>query len=284
MPVGPGERVGDTLESVRAYLDPSHAVVLVDDTGGAGLSRELGAGPDPRVRVVPAPAGARGNRGGLWVKIAAGYRHVLRTLEPELILRMDADALLIGPGIEDAAQARFAERAGLGLLGSYRTGPDGGLRDFSSAVGILRAECGVRGLRRPRLRSRLRRLVATASDAGYELGEHALGGAFVHSAAAARGLEAAGYLDMPEIGASGLGEDHVFGLITRAAGWSIGDFGGPGDAMALRWIGLPAHPDELLARGALITHSVRSYGDLDEDGIRAAFARARRAEDAGGTS
>jgi hypothetical protein len=65
-------------------------------------------------------------------------------------------------------------------------------------------------------------------------------------------------------------------MLTVAAGYRIGDFSGPDDPMALKWIGLPAHPDELLARGKLVTHSVRSWQDLDQAQIRAIFAAARR--------
>ena len=64
-------------------------------------------------------------------------------------------------------------------------------------------------------------------------------------------------------------------LLTIAAGFRIGDFGGPADPLALRWHGLPAHPAELLAGVKLITHSVRSWGDLTEGQIRSIFAEAR---------
>lgn len=277
MPVGPGEEIGDTLESVLAYADASRAVLLVDDSGAGPSGPVRQAGARAGVHVVPAPPGAAGSRGGLWVKIAAGYRHACERFDFDLLLRMDTDALLLGPGVEDAALRRFAEDARLGLLGSYRTGPDGAARDFAPAARILAREAGALGLRRPRLRAPLRRLLAEARRAGYQPGEHALGGAFLHSAAAARALHARGWLGLGRLAASGLGEDHLFALMTVAAGFRIGDFGRPGDPLALRWKGLPQHPDALLAGGALVTHSVRGYGDLDEAAVRERFARARRA-------
>jgi hypothetical protein len=48
--------------------------------------------------------------------------------------------------------------------------------------------------------------------------------------------------------------------------------------MAMRWRGLPAHPDELLAKGKLLTHSVRFWGDLREPEIRGIFRAARARE------
>lgn len=275
MPVGPGEDPSDTLASIRAYADPSRAVVLVDDTGSEGLAASVAGDAD--VHVVPAPAGAFGGWGGLWVKIAAGHAYACAHWRFDLLLRMDTDALLIGPGLEDAALRRFAEEPSLGLLGAYRTGPDGDPRDFAAAAATLRAETGWRGWRNPRLRARLRGLVDRATTNGYRHGEHALGGAYLQTGAAVRSLVSRGLLDMPEIAASHLGEDQVFALLTVAAGYGIGDFSRPGDPMALRWRGLPASPEDLLAGPALITHSVRFHGDRDEADIRAVFAAARRA-------
>src|SRR6476620_10124650 len=117
MPVGPGEDASDTLESVVAYTDPSRAVVVVDDSGIPDLASRLPREAD--ALVVPAPPGAEGSRGGLWVKLAAGYRAAAERFAFQVLLRMDADALLLRPGIEEAALARFAERPGVGMLGSY---------------------------------------------------------------------------------------------------------------------------------------------------------------------
>jgi hypothetical protein len=70
-------------------------------------------------------------------------------------------------------------------------------------------------------------------------------------------------------------EDHLFGLMAVAAGFRIGDFGGPDDPFALRWKGLPCGPEELLSRSKLVTHSVRSWADMDEGAVRRAFAEHR---------
>jgi hypothetical protein len=64
-------------------------------------------------------------------------------------------------------------------------------------------------------------------------------------------------------------------LMTVASGYKIADFGGPEHPLAVKWNGLPAHPAELLAKGKLVTHSVRSWGDLTEREIRSIFAQAR---------
>jgi hypothetical protein len=211
----------------------------------------------------------------LWTKLAAGYRWLLDRYEPGLVLRLDADALLIGHGLEAAAEKAFAENPEAGLIGSYRIGPDGGLRDFSPAARLLHAETGPRGLAQPRRRASLRRQRRLARGHGYSDGEHALGAAYIHSYPAVRWIHSAGLFDQPSLVTSKLCEDHIMALLTMAGGYRLADFGGPDDPMAVRWRGLPAHPLDLLAAGKLVTHSVRSWQDLNEPQIRAIFAQAR---------
>jgi hypothetical protein len=272
LPAGPDDDAPDTLASVLAYCPPPRGVVVIDDAGGGHAHlRDAAAG----VHVIPTPPGAPGSRGGLYAKLAAGYRFALARLPFDVLLRLDADALVIGPGLARAAAARFAAEPGVGLLGAYRLGPDGGERAFAPAARLLAAETGVRGLRRPALRRTLRAVRAPARAHGYVDGEHALGGCYLHSRAAVAALGRRGFLDLEPLRASRLGEDHLFALLTRAAGLRLGDFGGPGDPLCLRWQGLPAHPEALAAAGKLVAHSVRGHGDLDEAAIRGFFAARR---------
>jgi hypothetical protein len=265
----------DTLASVVQYTDPSRVILVMDDTstlaGDDAAIRNMSAD----ITVMPAPPRATGALGGLWVKLATGYSWLLDTFKPRMILRLDADALMLGPGIEAAAERMFDEDPAVGLLGSYRIGPDGGTRDFLPAARALRAETGLPGFRYPKRRSSLRRYVGLARNVGYIDGEHALGGAYIHSYAAAFSLYSRGWLNQPSLATSKLGEDNIMALLTRAAGYRIADFGGPADPMALRWRGLPDHPAELLAKEKLVTHSVRSWDDLTERQIRSIFAEAR---------
>src|SRR5262249_47995790 len=114
-----------------------------------------------------------------------------------------------------------------------------------------------------------------ASTHGYTDGEHALGGAYIMSAEAIGTIDRNGWFTRPELGTTSMGEDHITSMLTVAAGYRIGDFSGPDDPMAGKWGGLPAHPADLLARGKLVTHSVRSWGDLSQADIRDIFAAAR---------
>ena len=275
IPAGPHDDVLDTLASVVHYSDVSRSVVVVNDGSRLGRSPERLKEFPGDVAVIKAPAGAAGGQGGLWVKLSAGYRYILQRYEPRLVLRLDADAVLLGSGLEAAAEKVFGEDPGLGLLGSYRIGPDGNRRDFAPVARQLRGEMGLRGLRHPRCRSSLRSFFRLALAHGYVPGESVLGGAYIHSLDAARCLYDKGWLDQPQLARSNLGEDHIMTLITKAAGYEVGDFGNPDGPMALKWRGLPADPQELLAAGKLVTHSVRSWRHLTEQQIRNIFAEAR---------
>lgn len=274
IPAGPADNVSDTVASVLHFTTSPRLIVVVDDTDQKLQSSLEAQSSD--IRVIPAPARAPGALGGLWVKLAAGYRCVLETFPFDVLLRLDADALVIGSDIAEAAMGRFKTDAHLGMLGSYRVGPDGTPRSWKDAADVLRSECGLRGLDRPRMRSVLRILRSAATENGYVSGEHPLGGAYLHSAAAVRAIASRGWLDLPALRHSHLGEDHLFALLTVAAGFRIGDFGGPDDPLALRWKGLSAAPADLLASNKLVVHSVRFWDHLGEDEIRAIFAEARR--------
>lgn len=274
VPAGPRDDVVDTMRSILHWTTADRRVVVVDDSGRCDLAAEL-AGLDPTVTVIPAPRDAAGVQGGLWVKIAAGYRHVVRHWSARTLLRIDADALVIGPHPERDAAIAFSAQPHLGLLGSYRTGSDGGQRDFTWPAAQLRRETSLLGLRHRAARRTLRSWLREAQAYGYQPGDHALGGAYFHSGAALRALHEQGRLEHPELAASGLGEDHLFALATVASGYGIGDFALDDQPLALRWKGLPAAPAELVSQHRKIIHSVRSFGSLTETEIREEFADRR---------
>lgn len=284
IPAGPRDDVFDTVASVAQYSDPSRVIVIIDDCGllASGRAEQLRA-LSSGIHVIPPVEAPPGMYGGLWVKLCDGYRWILDRYDPGLILRMDADALLIGPGLEDEAELAFAADPAIGQLGACRVGPDDQPRDFSWAGRRIRRASGLAGMWRPRQWSMMRTCYRLARANGYTDGEHALGGANIYRGQAMRAIADRGWLDDAHVlGRVTICEDHLTSMMTMAAGYRIGDFSGSADPMAVTWRGLPAHPADLLARGKLITHSVRSWADLGEAEIRAVFAAARSA--AAGTS
>jgi hypothetical protein len=114
--------------------------------------------------------------------------------------------------------------------------------------------------------------MAEAEHRGYERGEHCLGGAYALTLTAARAMRERGYLADPLVtSGSGLGEDVVLGLLTRAAGLRLASLVGDGEAFAVRYRGLLASPDELLAGGHAVVHSVKDSPYGAEGDVRARF-------------
>lgn len=275
IPAASRDDIFDTLESVVLYTDPARLIFVIDDTSKPSINHARIRALSSDIVVMRPPSARSGARGGLWVKEAAAYRWILERFHPGILLRLDADALILRAGIESAAEEVFASQPHVGLLGSYRIASDGGVRDFSPAVHLLRLETGWRGLLHPKLRAGLQRQIRLAREHGYVDGENVLGAACIHSYQAANAIYERGWFNLPWIEPSGLGDDHIMSLLTVAAGYRLADFGGPMDPLALKWRGLPEHPAELLMKGKLVTHSVRSWNDLTEHEIRGIFAQAR---------
>lgn len=274
IPAGPSDDILDTVASVVAYTEAPRLIVVVDD--GINCKRAALESFSSDVHVMRAPDLPHGTLGNLWMKLGAGYQYALENCYFDVLLRLDADALLIGPGIAEAAAKRFESESDLGLIGSYRVGPDGGLRNWTEAATVLSRECGLRGLDRPRMRRMLREIRSEAKSNGYVGGAQVLGGAYIHSRDAALALKDRGWLDISPLRQSHLGEDQLATLLTVAAGFKVSDYGGPEDPLALRWKGLPSSPQDLLERQKLVVHSVRFWEDMKESEIRAVFAHARQ--------
>ncbi len=281
IPVGPNLRydfIVDTLESIRYYTQTDYKVIIVDDSGsdvGAMLQRD-----DPTLDVVRT-LGRQGICGGLYLGTSLGFQHALERYDFAVLLRLDSDALIIGPHAEDDAIAFFRDHPEVGLLGSYRLGCDGGQRDFTPPRRQLQRELSLwHFLTKPHHRSHarfLRDTVRTAVSHGYEFGEHCLAAATFYSAACVKALSDGDLLGRQALKTSRLGDDHLFGLLVIASGSKMADFATGDLPIAVSWRGLPLSPDELLRRKKKITHSTRFWNDLNEEQIREFFRSVRNA-------
>jgi hypothetical protein len=279
MPLGPNDDVTDTLASIQTYTTKSRMIIVVDDTGKPETAKTLQAcGKD--VHVVKA-GDYPGGWGGLWVKLSQGFKYALKHATFGTLLRIDADALVIGPSAEEQACQYFTEHPDTGLIGSYKVNCNGDVRDFSPPARGLKSALGVKGLRRPAVRRTLREAVAAAQKHGYEFGEHCLGGAYFLSHACVQALQKNGWLDRPELAASNMGEDQLCALFTKACGYNLGDFATGSYPLGVQWKGLPQSPQSLLDNSKTIIHSVRFWKDMDEQTIRTFYAGLRNKKGAG---
>lgn len=277
IPVGPRTEISflnDTLRSVFDNARTSSKVLLIDNTQ-EGLAKPV----IHRHEEIDFLRCANRRRakplyGGLYFNLSKSWRVILERYDFDTILRLDDDALMIGPGADREAVEFFAAHPDVGCLGSYRFTCLGDRRDFTPAQRLLRHETSVMGaLSHPRRWRSIRRVRRLARRHGYDDGEHCLGAAAFYSRVCIERLVQLNFLERAELRQSKLGEDHIFGMMVRAAGLQLDDFATEGKPLGLAWQGLPASPAVLMKMGKKIVHSVKSHGGRDQGQIRAEFRR-----------
>jgi hypothetical protein len=277
IPVGPNTEMSflnDTLRSVFEHCRGDSKVLVIDNTKDRLDDPAIYRRDDIHFLRCESDPRANPLYGGLCFNLSKAWRVILDTYDFEAVLRLDDDALLIGSGADQEAIDFFAQHPDVGCLGSYRITCTGSRRDFSPARQILRSEVSVTGaLKNPRRWKFLHHLRQLARKNGYEDGEHCLGAATFYSKSCLEQFGRLGFLERAELRTSHLGEDHIFGMMVRAAGFRMEDFATEGRPMGLAWKGLPASPASLLGMEKKIVHSVKFFGDLDQGAIRAEFRR-----------
>jgi hypothetical protein len=298
IPVGPSPvelvRLEDVLASLRAHVPDLDTVVLIDDGDERRELESLVEVDGPHLVVLRPPRQPKLDHRD--DRMAAGTLTLLRWLSDQkridYLVQLDTDALVIGdfrPSVEPAIEARPE----VAVWGAHRENVEGGEeRDFSMFRLPLRlAQLPIRvrlgGTRRiaveqalfgPNARARrfVRAALASARSHGYETGEHCLGGAYAIPASAARRMRGLGWLDDPlATHGTRLPDDVLLGLLARASGLELASLVGPGEAFAIKFQGLLAEPEELIARGHAIVHSVKDHEHCREADLRSRFRRAR---------
>ena len=279
VPAGPGraelERALDLLDALACFEPGLRDVVVVDDD-----RRARGAWPS-RVDVIANPRAGRGigTLGGTVAGTLAGLARLHRVAPGAWVLRLDADALVIGPVM---ARVEAAWRPGDGILGSCSATCNGEPRDVRGwSREVRRHGRPVWAWRRPPRRPWLvrpadpfvRSVLAQARAAGYAPGEHCVAAGCALSAALVGALAARGWLKRPErwLGAR-LGDDIVLGAMSRACGLGLRDCHA---VFGVKHVGLADTPPRLLERGFAVVHSTKNDPCVDESAIRSFFAAAR---------
>jgi hypothetical protein len=265
----------DTIESVRFWTGPRRAIVVIDDSGNRSFS-ELGR-QDPALAVV-ATDRVMGKFWGMHASLSLAYRYALEHYQFPVLLRLDDDALVIGPRPELDAARFFAAHRDAAFASAHDFDSDGTPQAREYPRQVLLGEMRWRSFwRAPRRARRYRRLVAQAAAHGYQLGEFCFGGACFASYAALSRLRDADMLPVHDLAGTRLEEDHIFALLAMSLGLGLGDFAGDGDPMGVSWLTLPMSPQDLLDRGRKVIHSVRGWADMNQDMIRTFFRAHRRA-------
>lgn len=279
--VGPGtplDRLEDTLDSVQHWFGSDLELLLaVDDSGEPEIATAL-ARRAPALQCVRTGRAGSGLNGGLFDVTCLALRTVLDRSRAPVVLQLDTDALVVGPGSHTEAAAHFATHPGVGMLGSYRWTCTGYRRDFSPATRAISRDLRPWNVKRhPELSLAMARTLRAARKEGYEDGEHVLGAAYFLSRECLQSLADGGWLTKKALRHSSMADDQLLSLVVRAAGWAIDDFARDGQPLAVVWRGLPWPVEEIVERGKAIIHSTKDHEELREVDVRQFFARRRRA-------
>jgi hypothetical protein len=276
IPVGPSPeevpRVRDLLAALRVHEPRAQHVVLVDD-GGRRWPSDVAAIPNPR------RGHGIGTLGGTCTATLAALRFAHERHPGAWVLRLDSDALVIGP-FADAIEAAW--RPTDGVLGSCHRTCNGDVRDVSAwAKEIRRHKRAVWAFARPPRRPwwvrpaqrHVRATLLEAARRGYAPGEHCIAAGCAISAPMVDAMARRGMLDHPRRWLyARLGDDIMLGAQARALGLGLRDLHG---VFALKHIGLPDAPPNLLARDVAVIHSLKNDPDHSEPELRAFFEAAR---------
>ena len=291
VPTGPAaehrQGLADILEGLCTYEPDTRRVIVIYD----GPPEELGdvsTGCGLRVDVVPHPRRRRGNPlfGGDCVVTLEGLR--VATLElPELVVRLDTDALVIG-GCFAELQAFLAAHPSVGIVGSVREGSQ--VASVARAANRLRHPVALYRDPPPGHRRLLQLLIGPnahvrywvrrARNAGWALGSHCQGGAAALSPHFLAALRDVGLLDRPldwlDVPITG---DVMLGALATALGFELADLSRPGEPFAVDYKRLPEPPAELVSHGRSLIHSLKSDpAGHTEKQLREFFAERRSRE------
>ena len=293
LPVGPSAeeivRARDLLDSLQAFEAGNYTLVLVDDqVGGRNLDREVVGNAGIPCVVITNPRRGRGDgwSSGASAGILAALRTVVELLDHEFAIKLDTDSLVIDAFSRRVAD-RFRRQPELGIMGAYQFSPASD-RDCSSAPALekllrqwavwRRTPLGGMTLQAACLGryGRIRNVIRRALLNGYRLGEHCAGGGYAIPMRVVGALKNAKLLDDPLLWLkTPLGEDTVLSLCVQAAGFLIQQGETDREVFGVKHLGLIAAPEQLMARGYAIIHSVKDHNGYREDGTRAYFRRLR---------
>jgi len=248
--------VADLVSAIARHEPRAPAAVLVVDDAPR---RDWPAG----TTVIANPRAGRGigTLGGTCAATFAGLAWAHAHHPGSWVLRLDTDALVIGPY---AARVEERMRPDDGIIGSCHITCNGERRDVSRIGREVRRHAlpvwaFARPPRRPhyvaRAEPRTRAIIRAARRQGYAPGEHCIAAGCAITPALIAAAAARGWLDAPErYIRQRLGDDMLLGAMCRAAGLALRD---ATDIFGIAHVGLPDTPENLVARGFAVIHSTK---------------------------
>ena len=234
-------------------------------------------------------------RGAVTAGLLAAFSWIDANTDADFALKIDTDALAIAP-FADAIAAFLADSPGAGIIGALGVSCNPVYRakqNLKREPDTLRArrlwpsassvdtdyaqefeDFGV--VTRDHLLAfdRIRPIVDAAVAHGYATSEYCQGGAVAFSRTFIGRMSAAGYLSDPKpwIRLPFWGDLNI-AMFVRAVDLHVEDCSQPGQPFGIQYLGLPYPPEELVARGYSLIHSVKNDRRFSETAIRHFFTQ-----------
>jgi hypothetical protein len=303
IPVGPSPvDLYRGVELVKSLLrwQPSvgWCVILDDSPAPRGLS-DLTIFPQHCSAITlvnPRLGRGDGSHGGLFAGIAAALSWLQASTNADFVLKIDTDALVIGPFAE-SVRSRLVREPDTGVLGAvgFSCNPHfRAMQNLSREPELLRAYralvtephkrgnslgdsfqlCGV-DLRAEQMRSLLAILphIKSAIGHGYASSEYCQGGAYVITRQMMDRMKSQDYLSCANLWTDlPIGEDMIMAMYTYAVDLRLRDLSGPDEPFGVQAQGLPYSPEILKRLKYSLVHSVKNDRCYSENDIRAFFA------------
>jgi hypothetical protein len=302
LPVGPdGMDLYRGLELIKALIHWQPNIgwfVIVDDSvRHRGLADVSIFPASCAVVTLLNPRLGRGDglHGGLFVGIACALSWVQAHTTADFVLKVDTDALAIGPFADSIRQClKRVPRAGIiGTIGfscnpylqsNLRREPEllkvhrelstTSIRSLASAPSIHKTE-SLRHFSIAQLEALLpiSSHIDAAISHGYSTSDYCQGGAYVVTREMLDRMAGAGYLAVANAWSElPVGEDMILAMYSRAVGLELYDYSKPGEPFGVQARGLPYSPEVLQMLGHSLIHSVKDDRCYSESRIRAFFA------------
>jgi hypothetical protein len=264
---GPGRAryLFDSIESVLASDGGEVQVIVVDDCAVDAREAEVRS-RFPEVEVIR----RRFPTGGpprTWPQTRLGIEFALAHYEFEQWVKMDSDALVVGPRFSESTLARFEASPGSGLAGSLGTRADGAPEDRDTHPAVLARE--VRG----------DRILAAAQRRAREQdwsGHIVQGGLMCLTRQAADAVVRDGWIEWYPKWHSVVSDDLALSLFVMASDFQLLSIGDPGGIVAVANKHLPLSKEELANGRWVACHSTRvGLAGESEDDLRDYFRAAR---------
>jgi hypothetical protein len=267
----------DTIASIRHFCPHECSIILVDDCTRDGTWDLLRAIGDPRLILLrnATPQGYD----YLVQSVALGLRAAAKIPDLRLVLKLDDDALLIGPRLFDDAEAFLRLHPQAGIFGRHLVNYDGSPKNFDVHARFLEREMSFPRNRIPG-RTDYFPILHQALRYGWQLGENVFGGAYFLTGDCLLEMQALGHLETERWPRTAIAEDVYFTMCATAAGFQRGQFAAPAGPMGLAYDGLPAPARVLAEKGMKVIHTVdkgkfTSRAENDGSTPREFFARLR---------